>query len=93
MFEKKYAKILVGVQAELDEDPKSMKMNARLISSMQEVVQNSIQKELPYGEIMELFKANVGEFFEKFNEFLVRHFEFERINNFVASGGSVEFSE
>lgn len=50
---------------------------------MQDEVQKALQKELPYGEVMELFKANVGEFFEKFNEMLIRHFAFENINNFV----------
>ena len=67
LYQKKYSDVLVKSSKEHRADMKKFKMKAKQIQEMQDIVQASMGTELPYGEYMKMFKADLLEFFVELN--------------------------
>mmetsp|Transcript_177 Transcript_177/g.162 ORF Transcript_177/g.162 Transcript_177/m.162 type:complete len:132 (+) Transcript_177:39-434(+) len=68
-------------------------MNAVDTTALQEFAQIQLNEKLPYSKFMELFKPNLDDFLESFNEILAAHYEFDEINEYVENADPDEESE
>jgi len=82
-----YSRVLSKAQQEIDDDPKAYKMKASEISQMQNLFQSALGAKLPFDDMQELFKADLGTFFEKLNEQIVKVHNFEKIHKFIQNRG------
>ena len=48
-----------------------------------------MENKLSYDNRMEMFKAEIGTFFEKFNEQILKSFNLNRVHKFINSGGTI----
>jgi hypothetical protein len=79
----KYEKLKRRCQKEVEENEKAFKMNGNECIEMQMLVQNAVGTKLSSDDYMNLYVPDIFEFFQRFNDNIVREFKFGELNEYI----------
>jgi hypothetical protein len=87
LFAQKYQDLVNDSKKVYKKTPQTFKMKAYQIQELQDVVVKTISRSMNNDEKMELFQAELHNFFDKFNALITKEFGFDKTLKFIDQGG------